>query len=164
MRFGFGVLLGIILLAQGIANEAIPMSVVQLTQRAELVVRGKVEGKSVLRDGEGRIYTEVKLAVTEVWKGDPKKPLVRVVHGGGILGEQKVTALGQVAYEVGEEVVGFFVWNQRGEAVTLSMSQGKFLLKRAEAGKVEVSNPFHGGKAKALMLDDLKTRVKESLR
>jgi hypothetical protein len=92
-----------------LAVEAIPMSVAELAQHAQLIVLGRVEGKEVKRDGERRIFTEIKLAVKEVWKGDPKKPLLKVVHGGGILGEQKAMAVGQVSYEPGEEVVGFFV-------------------------------------------------------
>lgn len=152
MRIVSSLLLLLLAVAIG-ANEPIPMTVPELTQKADLIVRGKVESKSVRRDAAGRIFTEVKLLTLEVWKGDPKKPLLTVVHGGGILGDQKVTALGQVNYEPGEEIIGFFVWNERGEAVTLSMSQGKFNVSGSAA-----SNPFH----KDVKLQEFKQRVHEA--
>lgn len=170
MRLWFGLALAVLWAWPVAADDAIPMPISELAQRAQLIVRGKVEGKSVRRDAEKRIFTEVNLAVQEVWKGDPKGPLLKVVQGGGVLGEEKVVVVGQVDFRLGEEVVGFFVWNPRGEAVTLSMSQGKFLVKRKGGEGAEVENPFHGRKEKdieatpALKLDDLRARVREALK
>lgn len=156
------------------ADDAIPMSVADLTRHADLIVLGKVEGKEIKRDAQQRIFTEVRLAVQEVWKGDPKKPLLTVVHGGGILGGQKAAVTGQVSYEPGELVVGFYVWNERGEAVTLSMSQGKFHVTQNPDGDTEVANPFLGRPAREttaaaasqalpkLTLESLKSQVKEN--
>lgn len=169
MRWWFALFVALLLGVTSRADDAIPMTIGELAQRAQLIVRGKVEKKTVRRDPQGRIYTEALLAVEEVLKGDPKKPLLTVVHGGGILGQQKVVVLGQVSYEPGEELVGFFIWNDCGEAVTLSMSQGKFRLTRNAEGKAEVANPYHGRGAaaadgKSLGLEELKRRVKEALR
>lgn len=129
MRLWFGLVAALLLVSRAAAIDAVPLSISDLTKRAELIVRGKVESKSIQRDSQGRVFTEVKLLVSEVWKGDPKAPLLTVVHSGGILGEEKVVVVGQVEYEVGEEVVGFYVWNERGQAMTVAMGLGKIGVK-----------------------------------
>lgn len=129
-------------------------SIEDLTRAAQLVVRGKVEGNSIQRDAAGRIFTQTKIAVKEVWKGDPKQPLLTVVSGSGILGETKVASVGQVSYEPGEEVVAFLVWNDRHEPVTVEMANGKFQIVGDEA---------KNGSDK-LPLMEMKRRVKETLR
>jgi hypothetical protein len=118
-------LLGL-LLAAGVGRAA---SVEDLARAAQVVIRGKVEAKSIQRDAAGQIFTQTKIAVTEVWKGDPKQPLLPVISGDGILGEIKAGTLGdvpEVSYALGEEVVVFLVWNDRHEALTLEMANGKF--------------------------------------
>src|SRR5436309_11391207 len=86
-----------------------PLSIEQLTQKATLVVSGRVLSKSCLRDLAGRIYTRVELQIVEIWKGSLSTNLFPVVQGGGILGDEKATVSGQVEYSVGEEVVVFLV-------------------------------------------------------
>src|SRR5206468_54907 len=89
-----------------------------------------VLSKSCQRDPSGRIFTKVELQVAETWKGSLTTNRISIVHGGGILGDQKTTVSGQVDYGIGEEVVAFLVLNPRGEAVTLGLSQGKFHIRR----------------------------------
>jgi hypothetical protein len=119
------------------------------------------------------------LAVAEVWKGTVATNRFTIVHGGGILGEERAVVSGQVEYDVGEEVVAFLVLNQRGEGVTRGLMQGKFhIWKDATTGEWLARNPFHGRpetkdqQAKAsfdsdqqrLTLSDLKRRVQEGRR
>jgi hypothetical protein len=111
--------------SKGSAEELIPQSVEQLTEKAELIVLGKVESTTVKRDQSGRIYTLVEISVTDIWKGTWKNKSVTVLLSGGTLGAEKVHVSGQVKYEVGEEVVSFLVFNPKGDPVTLGMSQGK---------------------------------------
>ncbi len=130
---------------QARALTVVPMSISQLAAQADLVVFGTVRSKTCLRDDRGRIHTRVELVVAEAWKGTPSGSVITVVHGGGVLGEERVVIPGQVEYEIGAEVVGFFVINGRGEAVTLSLSQGKFEVWRdAVTGERHARNPFHG--------------------
>jgi hypothetical protein len=129
-------------------------SVEDLARAAQLIVRGKVESKSIQRDAAGRIFTETKIAVGEVWKGNPKEPLLTVVSGSGILGQTKVTSVGQVSYEPGEEVIAFLIWNDRHEAVTVEMARGKFQVTEGQADNG----------ATKLALDEMKQRIKETLR
>jgi hypothetical protein len=153
----------------------IPLSVEELNRHADLVVRGTVKEKTCRRDEQGRIYTEVVLQVAETWRGKPAAERLTIVHGGGVLGNRAETAIGQVEYTPGEEVVAFLIHNPRGEAVTVGMAQGKFHLERnSKDSTVWASNPFHAGetadksRAKSLgarlAVDDLKRRVREATR
>ena len=127
------------------AFQAVPLSIDQLTEQSEVVLRGKVLSKSCQRDPEGRIYTKVELQVDEVGKGTVAEKRFTVVHGGGVLGEKRVKVSGQVEYAIGEEVVVFLVLNQRGEGVTLSLAQGKFHLWKDDAtGAQYACTSFHG--------------------
>jgi hypothetical protein len=169
--------LSALLLSQRLlASLMSPLSIDEMTARAQLIVHGKVVSKSCQRDAAGRIYTEVDLEVSEVWKGNHSEKRLVVVHGGGTLGEERVVVSNQVQYEIGEEVVAFCVLNSRGEAVTLGLCQGKFQVWKDEAGQLRARNPFHGtGKSQAghislrnsnapisdrLTLMELKDRVK----
>ncbi len=125
----------------------VPLSIADLTGRAELVVQATVLSKACQRDPAGRIYTTVELQVAETWKGTWKTNRLTVVHGGGILGEERVEVSGQVDYQIGEQVVAFIVFNQRNEAVTLGLAQGKFhLWKDTASGALLARNPFHGSR------------------
>lgn len=138
-------LLGALAVAQAAwAGLMVPMSIEQMAERAQLIVRGTVRSKSCQRDPAGRIYTKVVLDVREIWKGTHAKGELTIVHGGGILGEERVAVSNQVQYDIGEEVVAFLVLNHRGEAVTLGLCQGKFHVWKDEAGQRRARNPFHG--------------------
>ena len=127
------------------AIQFTPLSIEQLTRESALVVRATVLSKSCQRDPAGRIYTKVELEVAEIWKGSLPTNRFTVVHGGGILGDRKATVSGQVEYGIGEGVVAFVVFNQRGEGVTLGLAQGKFHIgKEAQTGERLVHNLFHG--------------------
>ncbi|MEK7674403.1 MAG: hypothetical protein AAB676_01040 [Verrucomicrobiota bacterium] len=127
------------------AAVMIPLSIEELTGQAQLVLHGQVLSKSCQRDPTGRIYTKVDLQVAEVWKGNLAASRLTVVHGGGILGEERVVVSGQVDYQIGEEIVAFLLFNPRGEAVTVGLAQGKFhVWKEPASGTAFVQNPFHG--------------------
>ena len=127
------------------AVQFTPLSIEQLTQESTLIVQGTVLTKSCQRDPAGRIFTKLELGIAEVWKGSLATNRFTVVHGGGILGDRKATVSGQVEYGIGEEVVAFLVFNQRGEGVTLGLAQGKFhIAKEAGTGERLVHNLFHG--------------------
>lgn len=145
------------------ATQLKVLSIEQLTAAGETVVHGVVASKTVQRDSEGRIFTRVELTVKERWKGT--RPVVSIVHAGGVLGDEAAFADGQEQYEIGEEVVTFLRFNPRGEAVTIGMSQGKFRVFKHD-GETLVHNAFHGASPaeanrgrKSLTLQELKTRI-----
>ena len=128
------------------AENLIPLSIEQLVQQSELILYGTVLSSSCQQDDAGRIYTRVELKVAEVWKGAAIKQPFIIVYGGGILGEKRVIVSEQVDFQPGEEVVAFLVINQRGEAVSLGMAQGKFHIWTDQNTKQKYArNPFHGG-------------------
>jgi hypothetical protein len=176
MNHKFILWLGALLATQPLlASLMTPLSIDDLTAKAALIVRGTVLSKSSQRDAGGRIYTKVELNVAEVWKGSHTAKHLVIVHGGGTLGEERVVVSNQVEYDIAEEVVAFCVLNQRGEAVTLGLCQGKFHVWKDDAGMARVRNPFHGAgnspsetrslqnpersKSDGLTLDQLKERV-----
>lgn len=138
---------GLMFVSAATAGSLVPLAVEQLVRDSEIVVFGGVKAKTCLRDDAGRIYTKVEIDVKETWKGaHPEGKPILVVHGGGTLGERRLKVSNQVNYRIGEEVVAFLRLNQRGEAVTIAMCQGKFEVLRDEAsGERYVRNTFHGG-------------------
>jgi hypothetical protein len=115
-----------------------------MTQRADLVVHGRVLAQTCKHDAAGRIYTEVTLQMIEVWKGSLLQPELSVVHSGGILNGETVAVTGQVAYTNGEEVVAFLVRNAQGQNVTVGLAQGKFEIIAGPVGEKLARNPFYG--------------------
>jgi hypothetical protein len=127
------------------ADQMIPLPIAELTSEADVALQGKVVSTTVRRDPEGRIYTSVDLLVEDVWKGHVATNHFTLVRGGGVLGLEVSEVPGEADYEVGEELVSFMVLNQRGEGVSIGLSQGKFFITRdAASGEKLVHNRFHG--------------------
>ena len=137
---------GLLLLSRPIpAEQMVPLPIVRLAAKAQLILQGRVLSAAVRRDAEGRIYTAVQLQVAEVWKGNLVTNQFTIVHGGGALGDQVAVVSGEADYEVGEEVVAFLVLNQRGEGVSVGLSQGKFhVWQDPVQGEKLAHNRFHG--------------------
>jgi hypothetical protein len=108
------------------ASRVVPIPIEQLAQKSQLVLHATVRSKTCLRDEQGRIYTRVELQVSEVWKGALATNRFIMVHGGGILGQQRLAVSGQAEFKAGEELVAFLIINRRGEGVSVGMAQGKF--------------------------------------
>lgn len=122
-----------------------PLSVEELSSKADFVIQGIVTNKVCLKDEAGRIYTRVEVQVSETIKGKNVGDTISVVHGGGTVGDQTTEVSGQVEYEIGKEVVAFITVNPKGMAVTIGLCQGKFSVWRdANTGEAFVYNPFHG--------------------
>jgi hypothetical protein len=157
------------------ANAALmrPLAIDELTRKADLIIQGTVLNKTSLRDEAGRIYTRVDVKVSEIWKGalpaKAKPDRLTIVHSGGTMGDVREETRGEVQYEIGEEVVAFLVFNQRGEPVTIGLSQGKFhVWQDKQTGEKFAHNPFHGtpepaagGKGGKLRVSELKKQVQE---
>jgi len=123
----------------------VPLSVNELTDRADVIVHGKVQSKTCLLDSAGRIYTSVQLEVLDVWKGSVSGQPFTISLAGGTLGDKRVVVSGQADYLPGEEVVAFLRLNQRAEGVTIGLSQGKFEVRvDARTGEKLVRNIFLG--------------------
>ena len=161
-----------------------PLSVEELSRRADVIVQGVVSNKVCLHDDQGRIYTRIELQVSEVLKGTNVSGSLTVVHGGGTVGNHRQEVSGQAGFTAGEEIVGFFVLNPRGEAVVVGLCQGKFEVWRdARNGERLARNIFHGAappenaatsavrqttstpqSPAPLRLSDLKARIQQALK
>jgi hypothetical protein len=139
-----GWLFGLILAPQ--ASPILPLAIEQLAERAQLILLGRVNSKTCQRDAAGRIYTALDFQVAEAWKGALATNRFTVVHGGGLLGEERAVVSGQPEYQVGEECLLFLALNQRGEGVTIGTCQGKFVVWQDTAtGQKLARNTFFGG-------------------
>jgi hypothetical protein len=137
---------GLLLVTQALwAEQMFPLPIAGLAAKAQLIVQGRVVSTEVRRDEAGRIYTAVQIQVDEVWKGSLATNQFTIVHGGGVLGDRVAVVSGEAKYAVGEEIVAFLVLNQRGEGVSIGLSQGKFQVsKDAATGEKLAHNRFHG--------------------
>lgn len=127
------------------AAEMRPLAIEKLRDKAHAIVHGTVSGKTVQRDAAGRIYTKIDFELIESWKGKIDGAHFTLVHAGGVLGEESSAAFGQEEFAVGEEVVTFLVLNERGEGVTVGLSQGKFHVAQDPVTREKsVHNFFHG--------------------
>ncbi len=133
-------------LLAGVAATVRPLSLLELIQKSQVIAHGTVRSLETTRDDPGRMVTRVELDVDAVWKGTKTNHLA-LVFEGGILGERRVTVLGQPTYRPGEELVVFCVQSATGLLVTVEMAQGKFLVDRDGQGVASLRNTFLGASA-----------------
>jgi hypothetical protein len=145
---------GFSLVAAAGATQIRPLSIEDLSGRAERIVHGRVLSKSVQRDSEGRIFTRVELTVIEHWRGAAEANRFTIVHAGGVLGERGLVVSGGEEFGIDEEVVVFVTLNGRGEGVCVGMAQGKFKV----TGR-QVSNGVREKDGEPLTLERLKARA-----
>jgi hypothetical protein len=153
------------------ATQQSPAVLEDMARQAQWIVHGRVESVETMQTPSGRRLTRVELVGLEVWKGGPTNRL-GVVLASGILGDRWVKVVGEPEYRPGEEVVVFALTNDRGEAVTLNLAQGKFAVEDAGKGKW-VSNGVLGGSPAPggvrmpqhlpLRLESLQERVRTAL-
>lgn len=179
MRYRFrldGIVRGFLALAllAGVAATVRPLSLIELIQKSQVIAHGTVRSLETTRDDAGRTFTRVELDVEAVWKGT-KTNRLSLVFEGGILGERRVTVLGQPTYRPGEELVVFCAQGSTGLLVTMEMAQGKFVVDRDGQGGASVHNTFLGTAASStptggyrppyerpIFLKDLRRQVEEN--
>jgi hypothetical protein len=126
-----------------------PFSVAELTAQSDVVVHGTVVSTTCRRDAVGNIYTSVTLAIEDVLKGSVDTNTFRLIHSGGVLGDEIQSCSAQVEFGIGEEIVAMLVLNERGEGVVLGLVQGKFHVWKDKAtGEKFAHNIFHGSPEK----------------
>lgn len=161
------------------ATVLVPLHIEELISRAGLVAHGRVRSIEVRRDSQDRVFTEVFLEPEGVWKGAVAGDGVRLVAGGGRLGEDQQGAEGAPEYVVGEELVVFATANPAREWVVLGLGQGRFIVHTdVVSGERWVSNGFWGTRPTAaaparrvrapwqqpLSLRELERRTREAAR
>jgi hypothetical protein len=115
------------------------MSVVQMTQHAQLVVRAQCLANSVAWDG-GEIWTFTSFEVEDSWKGAPtgaaQQVTVRLL--GGSVGSLTSTVSGVPRFRPGEEVILFLQSTARGDFSIVSWVQGTFRIHRDTRSGAEI--------------------------
>jgi hypothetical protein len=158
--------LALFLPAPGAASVALRASVEDLARSSDAVVRGKVERQRSSWMGR-RIYTEVEVRASSVWRGSAPG-LVKVLVPGGVVGDigQHVDAAPR--FVDGEEVV-VFVSSSSGRAMVNGLAQGKFTVQGAtvlpgSGGTTLLRGAVRPGDrpSEEMPLAELERRVKEA--
>jgi hypothetical protein len=121
------------------ASVALRVELPELTVTADLVVRARVAGEVSRWDSaRRRIYTDVTVAVEEVYKGDARVGEALVVTRlGGSVGGIGMRVAGEVSLAAGEESILFLRRHQPrhgGRLTVLGMAQGKLTVLRDRRG------------------------------
>jgi hypothetical protein len=113
------------------AATFVATSVEDVARSSEAVVRGRVVSREARATRDGRIVTEVEVAVAQAWKGAPGRS-VRLVVPGGSLGSIAMSVDAAPTFTDGEDVVLFLVREGRGWHVN-GWSLGKYRIEDGEA-------------------------------
>jgi hypothetical protein len=117
--------------APAAATTFVAASVEEIARSSEAVVRGRVVATAARATDDGRIVTDVDVAVASAWKGAPEQT-VRLVVPGGSLGWIALRVEGAPTFETGEEVV--VVAGREGRAWRVNgYALGKYRVVRGEA-------------------------------
>jgi hypothetical protein len=135
----FGLLGVLLLAAPAHGTIALRVELPELTGSADLVIRGRVVGDASRWDASRRrIYTEVTVAVEEVYKGAATVgQAVVVTRLGGSVGGVGMRVAGEVSLAAGEEAILFLRRHdtRRGARLTVvGMAQGKLVVLRDVRG------------------------------
>ena len=107
-------------------------SIEQLTERADLVVRGNVRSIQSFSDNS-RIFTDIDLNLLETLKGSTgDTPTVLRLYGG-VFGGQRTVVMGAPCFSTGEDVVLFLMNRGEGKFDVVNLAEGKFeVVQRAD--------------------------------
>lgn len=117
------------------ATTMIPLSIEQLTERAQDVVRGQTLSATSAWDGHGRIVTHARVQVDESLAGT-RTPgdVVDVATYGGTVDGTSMLVIGAPSFVAGEEVVLFLAPQGALGTGVAELGQGKFEVQRTASG------------------------------
>jgi hypothetical protein len=136
------------------------LAIDQLTDEADLVVRGRVEGVKIRQAPDRRsVSTVVSVSVKKQFKG-PEVSSVTVEQPGGAMGDVVQVVPGLAEFSQGEDVVLFLNRQRGGVFNTVNGKQGKFTIKtQAETGTEIVEDFAHRAEALDSFLGRVKTMI-----
>ena len=153
--------------APSLAAVALQQSVESLARDSDAVVRGSVQRRAAGWRG-GRIFTEVEVRVSEVWRGRAPARVTVTVPGGEV-GPIGQLVAGAPSFRDGEEVVLFLKRGPAGAWGVTGLGLGKFSLAgrtaRPDAGGMDVvPSPLAPGERppEPMPVAELKRRVEEA--
>jgi hypothetical protein len=118
------------------AGTVRPMSLEQMTERADMIFTGRVAGKRAEWNAERtRIYTYVTFEVDRYLKGGTESGVATVRLLGGQVGRYLVQLPGTPQFTIGEEVLLFCAGQQARIPSVLGLSLGKFTITNSANGE-----------------------------
>lgn len=131
-RFGLALSLSVVAGTAAHATTLAQLSVDQMTDASDLVVRGTVASVVTDLDEHGHVVTLAEIEVAESLKGGVDAgDWVTVESHGGIYGDLLVDTPAAARYAVGEDVVVFLSEKRGGTAYgTVGMFLGKYTVKK----------------------------------
>ncbi|MCP4806869.1 MAG: hypothetical protein GY913_02070 [Proteobacteria bacterium] len=104
------------------------LSVDQMTDASDLVVRGTVSEIWTELDGSGHIWTHAQVDVGQVLKGDLSETVI-VSQLGGAYGTKMDKVHGAARFSIGEEAVFFLEHLNSGNTTIVGLWQGKYTVR-----------------------------------
>jgi hypothetical protein len=111
------------------ASTLAPLSVDQLTDASDYVVRGTVNQMWVDTDEGGYHWTRVQLEVDAVYKGPADTDALQLDVMGGFLNGEGTLSLDSPRFDVGEDVLVFAEKLPSGALVPTGLKQGKHTVR-----------------------------------
>ncbi len=123
--------LAVATVAPASATTVAPLTLDQMTDASDLVVRGTVESIWVEEDARGYAWTRAEVRIDAAFKGDADVgDYVTVESAGGTVGTRTTLVSGAARYSVGEETVLFLSDKPtKGVYGTVGMGVGKFTVR-----------------------------------
>lgn len=125
------------------ATTVMAVSMQELVGVSGLVVRGRVEAVAQVWDG-GRPEREIRLSVSEQFKGAPVGAEVSFRSEGGRVGRWTSVVAGAPQFEVGQEVVVLLERRSDGAWTPAGLSLGVFTVEPAPSGGWQARRSFDG--------------------
>lgn len=160
------------------ATTLAPLSVEQLTDASDYVVRGEITETWTEVDEKGRIWTRARLTVNETFKGADSPSELIVDSMGGEFAGQSLHVEARAEFSAFEDAVVFLHQRDDGRLVPVGKFLGKYTVRRAPDNGRYYARTWHpkGGLAfdarfiphpeesERLYLDDLVGRIEARVR
>ena len=111
------------------ATTLAKLSTDQLTDAAEIIVRGEVIDTWTEVDANGLVWTRAMVEVQQTLKGPEQETLV-ISQAGGEYGGTRTVVVGVGRFSVGEDAVFFVSPRGEGRLQLVGMYQGKFTVRQ----------------------------------
>lgn len=159
------------------ATTLAPLTVEQLVDASDYVVRGEITEVWTEVDDQGRIWTRGRMTVTRVFKGADQPTELVVDSMGGTYAGQTLHIEARAEFSALEDALVFLHQRDDGRLVPVGKFLGKYTVRRApEDGRMYVRTwhpqpglPFdarfipHTPAAERLYLDEIEGRIESRL-
>ncbi len=109
------------------ATVLVPLTVDQMTDASDLVVRGTITEVWSEKDDRGYIWTHAQVEIAQTWKGETLSHVV-ISQPGGYLGSEFSIVRSVARFSVGEETV-LFLETTADLLQPVGMFQGKYTVR-----------------------------------